>query len=252
MTQSAERPGVRVALWGSCVTRDLMEIMPARYRVARYIARQSWISAGSNATGAVGDLGQLGGRFQTRMAHDDVAGSALSELRAVLASNSADCLVLDLCDERLGVVRMPDGSFVTRSVEKMRHGVQDSLDSKGEVIPFATLAHLNLWIERAEAVVAALQQAGLTGRAFVLAPDWALVDDKGKTTPASFGLSAPCANQWFERYYDVLAQLGLPVLRFTEVVADTEHRWGLAAFHYDRASSDSMAEALDSALSGIL
>ncbi|MDO4783518.1 MAG: DUF6270 domain-containing protein [Propionibacteriaceae bacterium] len=249
MSHSAEQPKLRVAIWGSCVTRDLMEHAPARFSVAKYIARQSWVSAGSDASGSAGELGELTGRFQTRMAHDDVAGAAFEALRSV--AGSADVLLLDLCDERLGVVRMPDGSFLTRSVEKMRHGMQAGLDERGEVISFATLAHLNLWVERVEAVLSEIRAAGLAGRAIVLAPDWALADDEGAATPASFGLSAQCANQWFGRYYDVLVQLGLPVLRFEDTVAASQHRWGRAAFHYDRASSDRMIAALDQALPGI-
>lgn len=238
----------RLVVWGSCITRDVIDLLPPGYRLVKYIARQSWLSIGSDASALVGPLDVFNSAFQARMVADDLEGNALSELESL--NDQIDHLLIDLCDERHGVVRLNDGSILTRSVEKISAGIQPTLDAQGTVLAFGGLEHLWRWSESAESIISQLKQIGLAERTLVVAPDWALTDQDGHPTASSYGLVPATANEWFARYYDVLSGLGVTVMRFSGTVAATDHQWGPAAFHYDDATSHRIATALHTAMLG--
>src|SRR5699024_4149966 len=76
----------------------------------------------------------------------------------------------------------------------------------------------------------------------VLRIPWALVTLDGELAPGSLGNSPAEANELYERYYDHLEGLGFACLSVDPeiVIADPEHRWGLAPFHYTQAVYDSV------------
>ncbi len=225
---------VRVTIWGSCVSRDTAGYLPSQFGITSYIARQSWLSVGNDASAVTPATAALPSAFQQRMASADIAGHALQHLETV--ADATDVLLLDLIDERLGVVRFPDGSITTRSVERLQAGQQQIFDAAGEILPLGEEQHLRIWAEVATRIVAELEQLGLASKALVLAPDWALLDERATPTPPCFGVAAVTANQQYEPYYQRLAELGLPLARIHGTLADSKHIWGPAAFHYHEAT----------------
>lgn len=232
---------IRTTIWGSCISRDTFGYLPEEYELLTYVARQSWLSVGHDAAESGLDFGAYDSPFQTRVIKGDVAGDA----QQVVGSfrSKTDLLLLDLCDERLGVVRLPGGGIATRSVEKIANGTQEAIDAEGEVLEFGSDEHFALWEERARELHAWLVEKGLADKTLMLAPDWALFDDSGAPTPTSFGLPAVRANQLFERYYQAAADIGFHLLRLEGTLAGTEHVWGPAAFHfhdvtYERLTSE--------------
>ena len=221
---------VRTAIWGSCISRDTFEYLPDTFELTAYVARQSWISAGSDARTTGAAVGSFDSPFQKRVVSGDVAGNAYERLAT--AASELDLLLLDLCDERLGVVRMADGTYLTRSVEKISNGAQEVLDADGEVIDFGTDEHLKLWRAAAQQLVAWLSAEGLLGKALLLAPDWAILDETGTPTPTSFGRPAIEANLLYQPYYEAAEELGIPSVRLEGTLASTTHVWGLASFHF--------------------
>lgn len=234
MTDEPDAP-IRVFVYGSCVARDTVEAAPAgAIDLVGYIARMSLISAGSDATAAFPSDTSLASDFQQRMLTADVAGALEPALRE--RGPDADVLLWDLTDERHGIYEFADGSVVTRSIDVISAPEALSrLEQAAERhLSFGDEEHFRRWSEHAEQFAASLQKMGLFDRTVVLQVPWALVTVTGEPTPWSMGVRAADANAAYARYYDHLRSLGFAVLELQPlaVLADPQHRWGLAPFHY--------------------
>ncbi|WP_405216955.1 DUF6270 domain-containing protein [Agrococcus sp. Ld7] len=227
---------MRVLVYGSCVARDSVEFAtPSTVDLKGYVARQSLISVGSDASSHLPLLEDVTSKFQGRMIRADFAGGLLDRLESLAADT--DVLLWDLADERHGVHRFPDGTVVTRSIDTMKvASVSETLD-EAELIPFGTDEHFALWRERVDAFAATLHTLGLFDRTIVLEVPWAVRTTEGDPSPWSMGVRASEANKRFRRYYDELRQRGFRRVELPEevVLADPAHRWGLAPFHYSPA-----------------
>ena len=69
-------------------------------------------------------------------------------------------------------------------------------------------------------------------RQVLLAPDWALVDETGETVGLFEAVKAGAYNAIFRRYWDFAEANGFEVVRMQDTVADSQHKWGPAPFHY--------------------
>lgn len=216
----------RVFIHGSCVCRDTVAFASGDFAVVHYQARQSLISVGSRSF--IQDPPQFKSSFQQRMFDEDTFGNVLDNLREKL--RNVDLILLDLCDERLGVQRLSDGSIMTRSVE----GIAVGFDYPGRHIPFGSDEHFSLWAEALHRYVQELDQLGVAERVLVLAAPWAASSRDGVPAPSSFGLTADVANQTFARYYHAMKAMGMDVQDFETTYTDAAHKWGPAPFHYDR------------------
>lgn len=223
----------RVLVYGSCVARDTIEFAdPATVELRGYVARQSLLSAGSDASSHLPDDLGVSSRFQERMIVADFTG-ALFE-RIVHDADSIDLLLWDLADERHGAHRFVDGTMATRSIDTMRaERIAERLDD-AELIPFGSDEHFTLWTDRLDAFEGLLRDHSLLDRTVVLEIPWAVTTTEGKPSPWSMGVRAKDANERYRRYYDVLRSRGHRMVTVTDefVLADPEHRWGLAPFHY--------------------
>lgn len=232
---------MRLSIHGSCVSRDTFEFLPKGTELERYIARQSLISAGSTADGTI-DPEQLTSAFQRRMLTNDVAGDAFDQLREV--ADQTDLLVCDLCDERLGIFTTADGSTLTRTVEGLANELYPesglTLHELGED------DHFTLFVEAVDRWAEVIEEVGLSERVVMLHVPWAARTIDGEDTPPSFRLSADLANVTYSRYYyAVFDRLNPYVIRpRVPVVAQSDHHWGPAPFHYvDEVHAD-LAEQL--------
>lgn len=233
---------IRTFIWGSCVSRDTFEFLPDSYELLGYVARQSWISAGNVAADVT--IGEMSSDFQRRMTEGDAAGDAMDRIEA--KAEQTDLLLLDLCDERLGILELEDGSVVTRSVEKIGNGAQTVLDDDGRAFALGDPLHFERWRVAAAAIRDWLAAQGLLAKTVVLAPEWALFDDEAKPSPTSFGMGAVEVNGRYEPYYDALEALGFQLVRLGPTLAASEHKWGRAPFHFH----DSIYRALVGAIVG--
>ncbi|KQT99843.1 DUF6270 domain-containing protein [Sanguibacter sp. Leaf3] len=224
----AER--IRVAIYGSCVSRDTFEYLAPNFELVSYTARQSLVSAFTAPVDPAIDLAlsMLPSEFQRRMLLADARSSLVDSLDRL--PEDLDLLVWDLVDERLGISRFEDGSVQTRSVEQIRAGI---VPDNAEHVRFGSATHRRLWSDALHQWGEALDARDLIGRTVLLAPPWAVDDSEGDPTPASFGLRPDEANEITERYVEqVRTTLGVPVITTRDVVAAVDHRWGRAAFHY--------------------
>ena len=236
-------PRMRVTVYGSCVARDTVDLAGSDHLdVVAYVARQSLLSADHDASEHFPAEVEISSDFQRRMMTGDFAGNL--EERLAEAAPETDVLLWDLADERHGVHVFDDGSVVTRSIDIVRAPEVLSVVEGARHIPFGTDEHFELWAPQAETLHGRLQELELLSRTVVLRVPWALVTTEGKTTPWSMGTNAREANAAYHRYYEHLAQLGFRILELQPlgVLADPEHRWGLAPFHYTQDVYEEIVE----------
>lgn len=223
-----------VFIVGSCVARDTFEYLdPAAFRLLDYVARQSLISTFSTAGPAPIDPGLLSSRFQRRMAELDAASSLLDMLTD--RAGSIDVLLWDLTDERLGVLRHPDGRFTTDSVD-IRAVISPTARARVDLVPMGSAEHSQLFRSAAIHWRSFLERTGLFDRVVLLAPPWAGASLPPGRHLTSFGIDAPAGNRMYEPYYAWVQELvGVPVLGhdLEDATSPIAHRWGPAPFHYD-------------------
>lgn len=221
----------RIAVFGSCVSRDTIDPeLGRRYVLTKYIARHSVLSIGSDASRNIaGDVSRLS-PFQRRNFLRDVQGRAESELAEIV--DEVDVLLWDLADERHGVVRFDDGSYMTRSIEALGDASLAQDLGRGQLLKFGQDDHFGNWAFAADRFVSFLRDAGLWEKTLVIAVPWAEVTEDGLPTPSSMGTTAYQANLDYARYYQHLRSVGGVLCSVENAAADAAHRWGPAPFHY--------------------
>jgi hypothetical protein len=103
-------PSMSVAIFGSCVSRDLFETPSLRPSLVLYGARSSVVSTVARPVAIDPARVALSSAFQRRCVLADFAKTFF----ASLADARPDWLVIDLVDERFDLLQT-QGSFVTRS-----------------------------------------------------------------------------------------------------------------------------------------
>lgn len=222
----------RVFIFGGCTSRDAVNLYPEYgLELHSYIARQSLISAYHPAHPHHWDFGDVSSLFQQRMFGGDIQSTIP---RHVLASaNEVDLIVWDNMIERVGVRPVLTGGYVTNS-PKIRENVEDS-DLLGEWIKFGSDRHMELWSGAFERFYKTLEIAGLADKIIVNGTPWALVDRYGETLSfPRLGITANFFNAAIEEYWSLVESKGIPIARVAQerAIADPDHKWGLAYFHY--------------------
>ncbi len=223
-------PDTRTFIFGSCVTRDTFEYLrPHNFSLVRYVARQSLITAANPPSTHPVPLERLSSRFQRRITQGALEGNLYSQLD----ESVIDLVLWDLADERTGVFQMPDGSYITRSVELDAAGLTTYIErAGGQHIPFGSDEHVVLWCSALRAFVRELAERGLHTKTQIVAPPWARRDTRGNRTSDSYGISASRANELTALYLNAAADLGFPIITVQEPLSDAAHQWGPAPFHY--------------------
>lgn len=221
---------LRLGILGSCVSRD-MAALHRECSVIVYVARQSLVSAVSPAAGV--EPGELASAFQRRMLESDLASTGLDLLEQ--HARELDLVVIDLVDERLGLVPLPDGGYVTDSQELKTSGTKSQLSVAGDDIEFGTDVHFRLWSEAAQRVVDRLRRAELLDRTVVLRTPFADHTNDGVSVAPFMGRDARAWDALYDRYFARLHELGLTVAALPHELAtsDPAHRWGPAPYHYN-------------------
>ena len=129
-------------IYGSCVSRDAFPLLGSDFKLLSYVARQSMISAISKPTTLL-EGSDLASAFQNRSLAGDIRSNLLQMVRRHAAD--IDVLVIDLTDERLGVIQLPDGAHVTHSHELSSSGRLDGVQGRLRYIDVLTERHWTLW-----------------------------------------------------------------------------------------------------------
>lgn len=203
-----------------------------RSDVAFYVARQSLVSAMSPPCTVESIDTGLSSAFQDRMVRGDLESNAVPTLESRAAE--IDGLVIDLIDERLGLLPLARGSFATDSQELRASRIRAQLPHTGTRIPFGTPEHLALWRSAAEAFVEKLDHVGLRSRTVVLATPFASSMATGAPVAPFLQVPASTWNAAYASYFLAVEELGLEVVHLPAdlAISDDHHRWGPSPYHY--------------------
>jgi hypothetical protein len=154
----------------------------------------------------------------------------------LLEHADVDMVLIDMTDERLGVYHLPDGTYITRTVELISAGLDAKLPPQARHIPWGSSEHYSLWTRALHAFSTTVRELDLQRKTVILAPKWATHTDAGEPAPASFGITPSTGNRILKTYSETVAKaLERPIIRtgrFSRVRAATHHVWGVAPFHY--------------------
>lgn len=234
----------RVAIIGSCITRDLWPIRGDDVDGLLYVSRTSLPSL--FAPGVPGfqpsDAPPAG---LTRSQHRAVVGDIRKEGLVALLAHRPTHIILDLIDERFDLLAIGHG-LVTHSWELEVGGyLADPRLAGAQPIPRLSSACEDLWMDSAMAFATFLAQTPLCDAKLILhEAQWAETfrDRSGQTRPfeaMAIWEHRPARafehNGLLRRYQDTLSVL-LPQMAHVSAdrwrVADETHRWGLSPFHY--------------------
>lgn len=241
---------INTFIYGSCVSRDTFGFLGDPFHLIRYVARQSVISASTDASALGAQLRPLGSSFQQRMVDSDLAGDLPEVLEAV--SDDIDVLLLDLVDERGGVIEVDGDRFVTKLAEFWSSGGREA--ARGMVHhAFGSVQHFFLWQQGVNRLVSQLEDHGLKERTIVLRTPWADSYEDGRPLEIPEWMIHPAdADRMYGRYFDYLAEKGLRILQLPDALARTEqgHQWGPSPFHYVKEAYEFLANGIRDAVLG--
>lgn len=231
-------------IYGGCVTRDTFGHLEG-HTLLEYVARQSLISAASGGTDLLG-TGVLASAFQNRSLDGDIKSNLFPSLRR--RADDTDLVLIDLLSERLGVLALSDGAYVTNSRELGLSGRLGPLKTKR--IAFGTDRHYKLWERATTRLMSTLERTNLTSKVLVLETPWAEQTEAGTQVPPFRGMQAPEANQLYLRYYALIRKLGLRSVRIPDdlAVSSLAHKWGPAPYHYADPAYHWMRDQIEAAL----
>lgn len=230
----------RTFIHGSCVSRDTFGFLPDTFVLAYYVARQSIISVDRPVAGIASRLKPLTSAFQDRAVRGDLAGDALNRLRG--RSEQVDLVLMDLTDERGGVLEIGNG-YASKLAEFWGNGGRE-LARGARHIPFGSDEHFSLWAEAWNRYEARVAELGLQDRLVMLHTPWAaLLDDGSALEVPRWMLNPALANQLHERYVAHVAKGGVSIVELPEglVRSSADHRWGASPFHYTDAAYEHLA-----------
>ena len=232
---------MKIAIFGSCVTRDLFEDPALRPAMAHYASRSSVISVVADPVPLAEEEVTLDSAYQKRAVLADFHKTFFPDIEAL----APDWAVIDLVDERFNVLRT-DGSFVTESSAFSSAGLAASGRFRFQPVRRLTGEAEQLFEEAAVAFVRRLTEIVPAERVILHRGLWLTRFRRGDAVedfPEPRLGYARQNNASLEREYDVLASLLGPAAHAigpdpARNLADFEHKWALEPFHYEQAYNE--------------
>lgn len=220
----------RIAILGSCVTRDAFALDEAqRFELVSYMARSALGSFMGRRTQQISpDYSRIASNFQRRVVQDDLAKQGRMRLRSL----DFDALVVDLIDERLPLARFGDGGVATVSNEFRQLGVPLSAYTKN---PPHSPDAFELWNAGWMTLLTLLDEIDARHKVVVHRAHWVVRAADGRPS-VDDPETIYAANRWLDAAYEHMATTLEPHQMIEvpagKVLADPVHQWGLAPFHY--------------------
>ena len=249
---SSNLASMRVAIWGSCATRDAFGVREHSFESIDYFARSSWIAQASAAPAIRLDTSALAG-FAQRMVLEDVDRLVVERV----IESKPDLVVIDFIDERIDLLDAGVGAWVTGSTYAGQTPTWAQLRAAG--VPALGRYHPF----REPLFRAAVDQ--LAPKLLTLPPHVPVLLNLAWYTPISSDESVPlpegsaakavAANQQIARLATWVARaLGDRCVYFqaSEMTmrADPAHKWGFGMYHYERALYDDLIDAMEATAAG--
>jgi hypothetical protein len=227
----------KVVIYGSCVSRDCFNRSQDEFEVSAYFARNSWIASCNEPVPVPKAKSLLESAFQQKMVERDFRSTTLPQLENL----TPDITLLDLIDERAGVIPVKSGGFVTYLSELKHSGWLDYVDH-GNLIPLGSDRHFELFKRAATRLSLLLK----TKNPVLLKPRFAKETVQGEAVRPLMGKTAEQWDRLYERYYAVAAAVGIPVCEIPRQFcrSTNDHRWGVAPYHYETQFYDYVLQRL--------
>ena len=247
----------RVAIVGSCITRDLWRFRGQPVADLHYISRTSFPSLFAKPVSDFRPAAKPPAGLKPqphRALVADVAKTALAGLVAYQPTH----LIFDFIDERFDLLSVGE-SVITHSWELEASGYLKQPALRGaRPIPRPSAAAERLWLEAAAELAAVVRATPLRDAKLILhSARWA--EHRRGATGADVALSGveilpgrPADigehNEILARYEAAFASLMPPMARVEAAEhrrADADHEWGLSPFHYEPAYYAAIWRQLD-------
>jgi hypothetical protein len=235
----------RVAIIGSCITRDLWPILGVEADEVLYVSRTSLASLFSRPWSGVEVLADPPAGLN-RGPHNAVVADLKKTALSALIAHRPEHIIFDFIDERFDLLAL-EGQVVTHSWELGVSGYleQASLTEAHRVERLSNACDM-IWTQGLAEMADLLQLTPLRDAQVILhEAQWAAdyVDADGKVVPFDDSweqmpgtkVSRAAHNELLARYQQRFAQ-ALPKAQRVAASGlrrgDVNHRWGLSPFHY--------------------
>lgn len=224
---------IDIVIFGSCVTRDAMELVPKELaHLQRYFARSSLGSAYAKPVTGSFDITSIASNFQRGVVTADLD----KEFPQYLESAEFDLLVYDPIDERFNLIEATAGGICTLSNELAQIGAAQS-EAVSRIIRARSDEFYQLWEAGWSSFIQQLSGRGLLHKLRINRVFWACSTATGADFLPTYSTAlVESANIFLRRLYARM-EADLPLDRFYEfepeqLVGADEHKWGLSPFHY--------------------
>lgn len=219
----------QVFIYGSCVARDILRVVPGRFGLVHYAARQSWISAASKSLEPPRQIDLS--PFSARSLRGDFSSNLPYLIRK--KAKVSDVILVDLASDRHGVYPVKD-SYLSNTGELKRSRALSAMEH-GDLIEFGSREHKLLFKQSVSKLKRVMVKAGVFDRVLIINIRFAGQSDNGERVPLARGKTSAEVNSDYEYYYRVLERYGFTL---TEVppaelqIAASQHKWGLQQDHF--------------------
>lgn len=232
----------KIFIYGSCVSRDVFELADKRpnAEIVYYQARSSMCSA-FDATPIIDGrdkIQNLPSNFQRKMLSVDFDKT----LAQIIQSQSFDCFLVDLIDERYDCFYTDDGEVFTISSE-LRSIMTPDVEMQGRIISSRTEEFFRLWEKGWAQLVEIARRDSWLNKILVNKVYWAMnTEQPDESKRATLNSWAEQNNRQLENMYRRMS-MDLKKHQFIEyprdiVVADMKHKWGYQPYHYEKTVYD--------------
>ena len=235
----------RVFIYGGCTSRDAVEHYPEHgLEMLHYAARQSLISAFRPADPKEFFIPAEVRPFQRRMLEGDIQGNLPRAIQE--HAQSIDLLVWDLMIERVGVAKVRSGGMVTRNTVEKAPGTAPI----GGAYIFGEPGHMKHWSWALDKFIALLERLNLKEKVVINATPWAILDTDGNPAKSESTSTPEWFNEQVESYWALAESRGIRVARVPQekAIADPNHKWGPAYFHYAPETYRAQLDAITAVL----
>ena len=223
---------MKIAILGSCVTRDMIPFLPGNVELALYVARTSFPSLIADAFPINEEEILVEHKFNRRVVYWDMAKGCWERMEKA----EPDVLIVDFIDERFDLWKKGN-VVITRSNYLAMSNVEKEFLAGFELLRRDSPSTHEFWMRSCEVAVNRIRR--FCNRIVLHRALWAeayYVED----TPVGFDDAnrqiALAANQWLNRYYDHFMWLCPEALEVSVpeelCVSNFAHKWGRDFFHY--------------------
>lgn len=183
-------------------------------------------------------IDRLKSPFQRRMLRDDFRSTLFTQI-ADHAPN-ADIVLLDIVDDRLGVIEYYPNRFVTLSAELSSSGwLAGDRALRRRRLQLGDPDHFARFTLAAARVKDTLISSGAWERTLMIRATYATRAVEGDILVGDYGIGPDEWNRRYAAYYDVLEDLGFAMItpRGEFLFSSRNHQWGMHPIHYHHAAS---------------